>query len=1143
MLCSPIQIRFLKASSVPSATFVRIAMNCSWRKAAIAVVVAGWGLAWLSPDNADGADTCSRKIAGSWDVTTAVTFPATLVMPQNGGWKWELKPDGPEGGDAIWKDGSQRKRYRCQGNVYTIEDFFGITLRLSPDGRRLEGACSDLVSSVGGGCRVTAVRRSGPPSVGPAIAESTSRPPQSPPKTVTTPIPPVASSPIAPPASTTTAMSPSAIPIALMKGAASDLSWLDGEWCIKQSKTVSGCRWWFARYTLKTSPPDRIELWIDYTDGPGLHFEGTISGSNIEGTYYQLAKDTRCSDVVSRPASGTISADRKSISLRLPALPLVTDRNTCSLGNSLQPTVTELVVIHPNKIKVAPVLSAISLAAPTAAKELYTLDNQIGFNVLDQVEYDPQSGKINLVGHVDLRYETKSIPYLQYLATLLEGSSPEFSLEWTGDSERRVNNLRQQLNSDAEWKRLAGEWGRWVDDSDRITPAGRILMPIFGVQLPEAGNSMNVYQLLSGVYYAIENKKASRIMDAFGEMRRRMPNLTRDDLTYLTREAGISSTFSEADKAVREGRSTKAAAMIQIYRALALSFDDAFDFPNQPCTRTVENSIRRRGTSDAAADAILDDMFTEFDRQIKPAYGEALRKLMRRPSEVQVPISLINSSLQGTLNIAPKYIGIDRNSALAKLLFETDYLSKGLGYMPELADKIPGYETEYSFKLRNPAALRAAGGRVSSSRFWTSIDSAEISRSADGNILAFGTVKMRFNIRQIGSDGRDLTNQQPSEYEQLLTSLYDQFALNYSPTFHEAREAAKLVYVAEWLKLKDPNFKLPQVGRGSWSGPTTVPGIIFVSMHFDPTRPDVQSVSAIGGISLRIPPPGNGVCVKFCNEAVPIRPELKPANERKSATVIDCKNGVPGRLLGATFCAVRWALDSLASPAVAALPPTGSNSNDDGLNNCREGSASLGGGNVVCNVSPKSNVGEANTDNPTTALVLSSYFAAGQRVDICWDYRNGACPAAAGVTTPLLNGKPVLIRGLPNAKLLLEEARQYQEWFDKLKAAGRDDIVLVLQGLKTKLETIQQAKDKLGDNKNNQTYMNLESQANAIVQNLSKGMRTIASTKDLTKLDSKTIITVLDPTEPPPPSKPASPTPADEGSNPIELGPRKFRDK
>ncbi len=919
MFCTRIQIPFLQASSVVSATFVR----CSWRKTVIAVVIAGWGLAWLNLDNANGVDTCSGKIAGSWDVTTAVTFPATLVMPQNGGWKWELKPDGPEGGEAIWKDGSQRKRYRCQGNVYTIEDFFGITLRLSPDGRRLEGACSDLVSSVGGGCRVNAVRKSGPPSVGPAIAESTSKSPQLPARTApNSPTPPAFSPPIAPPASSTFATSSSAIPISPMTGTTSDLSWLDGEWCIKQSKTTTGCRWWFARYTLKTSPPDRIELWIDYTDGPGLHFEGSVSGSNIDGTYYQLAKDTRCSDIVSRPASGTISADRKSISLRLPAIPLVTDRNTCSLGNSLQPTVTELVVIHPNKIKIAPVLSAISLAAPTAAKELYTLDNQIGFNVLDQVEYDPQSGKINLVGHLDLRYETKGIPYLQYLATLLEGSSPEFSLEWTGDSERRVNNLRQQLNSDAEWKKMAGEWGRWVDDSDRITPAGRILMPIFGVQLPEAGNSMNVYQLLSGVYYAIGNKKASRIMDAFGEMRRRMPNLTRDDLTYLTREAGISSTFSEADKAVREGRSTKAAAMIQIYRALALNFDDAFEFPNQPCTRTVENSIRRRGTSDAAADAILDDMFTEFDRQIKPAYGEALRKLMRRPSEVQVPISLINSSLQRTLNVAPKYVGIDRNSALAKLLFETDYLSKGLGYMPELADKIPGYETEYSFKLRNPAALRAAGGRVSSSRFWTSIDSAEISRSGDGNILAFGVVKMRFNIRQIGPDGRDLSNQQPSEYERLLTSLYDQFALNYSPVFHEAREAAKLVYVAEWLKLKDPNFKLPQVGRGSWSGPTTVPGIIFVSMHFDSSRPDIQSVSAVGGVSLRAPPPGNGACVKFCNEAVTVSPQLKSANEKGNSVNV-CTNGGGLSLLGAAVKVICAIAINAATPAAAQNCPFG----------------------------------------------------------------------------------------------------------------------------------------------------------------------------------------------------------------------------
>jgi hypothetical protein len=113
--------------------------------------------------NADGADTCGRKIAGPWEVNEDTVFPATLVMPAHQVAKWEFKSDGPLGGTTFLDNKGERRRYSCQGNSYTIDNFFGITLTLSPDGRRLDGECHDLVSAAGGGCRIHAVRKSGPP--------------------------------------------------------------------------------------------------------------------------------------------------------------------------------------------------------------------------------------------------------------------------------------------------------------------------------------------------------------------------------------------------------------------------------------------------------------------------------------------------------------------------------------------------------------------------------------------------------------------------------------------------------------------------------------------------------------------------------------------------------------------------------------------------------------------------------------------------------------------------------------------------------------------------------------------------------------------------------------------------------------------
>jgi len=79
-------------------------------------------------------------------------------MPAHQSFSWRFKSDGPAGGDAFLHASAQ-KRYSCQDNSYTIEDYFGITVRLSADGKRFEGECRDVVSGIGGGCRIHGVRR------------------------------------------------------------------------------------------------------------------------------------------------------------------------------------------------------------------------------------------------------------------------------------------------------------------------------------------------------------------------------------------------------------------------------------------------------------------------------------------------------------------------------------------------------------------------------------------------------------------------------------------------------------------------------------------------------------------------------------------------------------------------------------------------------------------------------------------------------------------------------------------------------------------------------------------------------------------------------------------------------------------------
>ncbi len=492
------------------------------------------------------------------------------------------------------------------------------------------------------------------------------------------------------------------------------------------------------------------------------------------------------------------------------------------------------------------------------------------------MEYDPKSGRIRLVGHFDPEYRISAIPYFDYLATLLDGPSPEFSLNWTRESVVRIADLRRRLESDDEWRRLAREWGRWFDDNGYVTPAGRYFMPLMGVKLP-AGNAgaslkMDPYQRAAALVAATGNENGARILQAYSQLNHAMPHATFSDLRPLLRVTGTLEVFNSVNEQVIQGNLTKDQAMIQLWRKLLGSMDEAFEFGDSPSLRAFNITLQHTGSSDAGWDAGL----KEFDRHILQYYKQVLTRIWdTAPPEMHVPVTLIDPALR-VLNVEPTYRGVDRRSLLARLLFEADYIGKRLEDIEELAGTIPGYQTEYAFRLANPSV--GLSRRTRNARVWISVDRVDATRSTDGNILAFGGVAMRINIREMDQNDRDLPNQQPGAYEKLLTSLYDDFARQYSPVFHELRETAKLAYAARWLKARNRNLALPGQGRATWSSPAQVPGIIYITWSPHPSRPDVQTTSAIGGVRIAVPQPGPEVCVypSPCDQNIPSNNQVKP---------------------------------------------------------------------------------------------------------------------------------------------------------------------------------------------------------------------------------------------------------------------------
>lgn len=143
----------------------------------------------------------------------------------------------------------------------------------------------------------------------------------------------------------------------------------------------------------------------------------------------------------------------------------------------------------------APTSSSVTAAAATpeatrrmlarnlapAPDGVYAAEDDYAFNVLDDVTFDPATKTLALYGHRDPSFRGPRIPYLQYLATLLETPKPEFTLTLTPDSSRRVDALFNQAMSPEEGAQISEGWGRVVDERGQVTAVGRAMLPSMGV--------------------------------------------------------------------------------------------------------------------------------------------------------------------------------------------------------------------------------------------------------------------------------------------------------------------------------------------------------------------------------------------------------------------------------------------------------------------------------------------------------------------------------------------------------------------------------------------------------------------------------------------------------------------------------------
>lgn len=471
------------------------------------------------------------------------------------------------------------------------------------------------------------------------------------------------------------------------------------------------------------------------------------------------------------------------------------------------------------------------------------LESALDFNVLDAVMFDPQRGRLTLVGHRDRRYGMAKIPYLQHLAELLERPEPRFTLNWTPESEAQVSRLFRRMDSPDEVRQLAAQWGYWIDERGQVTVMGRHFMPIFGVT-----PTNDRYEIVASMLRAAGNGRAADITAAFGRAKR-LENTPafQSALQDVIATVGALDDLNRLKAQVARREISEWEGQLGFGRAVTSRMDSAFGLGQQPVQRTFERVMQSRRDLSAA----FTEAFAELDRQLRIVLGPTMQQLLARHDQITVPPEVTYATIGVRPEVVPEYIGVDPRSQLARVLFEADYVGKQIPNRPDLEKKIPRYLTDFSYERANPGEAGRFRPTVTQ-HLWISVDAIDLAQSSDGATLETRGARMRFNIRD-KLDGRSVPGT-ASGYETLLTSIYDDLAVEF-PVLHELRETAKLASVARWLRAGKPDLQLPAIARTPWNGPARVPGLVYMSWTPNP-RPGAVTATlmAMGGTTLVVAP-------------------------------------------------------------------------------------------------------------------------------------------------------------------------------------------------------------------------------------------------------------------------------------------------
>ncbi|MEI7781632.1 MAG: SUMF1/EgtB/PvdO family nonheme iron enzyme, partial [Planctomycetota bacterium] len=488
-----------------------------------------------------------------------------------------------------------------------------------------------------------------------------------------------------------------------------------------------------------------------------------------------------------------------------------------------------------------PGVSADRPAAPANAIE--AID---AINVLTRVLFDRKTGAMEIVGHYDPRFPTGGIPYLDLLKTAISHPQPSFSLE---PDRRGMEAAKQSFNSvttppvsleetfagriyavvmghsesELDRQRLlrahAREYGISPEDFAALrnylfldADGGSVPADIVAIQKAVLSNLgyEQAAQAWAAVAGSPANDAAARALQLLRKQPGEYPGSMRvQALLALVDEVRprTAGRWGGLVRDVAEGQREEADVVVALQQALLPERDKA-------------------GTTN-----VYVDMFGKL------TLSEATYDLMVKNRMRGVKVSLV-----------PK--GLDPESQMHRIFYEADYSLKSMGIIPELFRKAPQAPSlDEVWELGVVDELR---------KCWKPRRVA-MTVSADKSEISFGevTMELEYEINPLQHDGaspqqtvgsqKDKATAGDTEaklkdadslvanYCRHVAAEYDSYAA-VLPSFHEVREAAKIIALARWINEEKLPVRLDGVSQKKWRPPSAVFGLLqirFTHQHID----------------------------------------------------------------------------------------------------------------------------------------------------------------------------------------------------------------------------------------------------------------------------------------------------------------------